>query len=531
MIRSWIDGGRLTAFSYPVADLDPAGRLQPLAFYLFHGPHGLGAMYQPLFPFLCGLMVSVFGFGGLVVVPVLCGLGTACVTAATARRLGMRSRRILPLVMGLATPLFLYSVVFWDHSALMLTAAGAGFWMLRAVQSNSLPTPSLRAAVVAGAIFGAGVWLHELFLALFAAAWLAALPLRSRRISGGLILGFLPVLCVWGLANFAVYGAWGGAHLGANALENNADHPFSLAHVFSPSGFLGRARLQLVGSPVAGRQEDLGLYVVVFAGALLSFAALTRRRKPSATMPLTAVCVAIMALALTLTADWVSGLFEATPLFIPALAMPFFARRTPAPESPFFAWLARACALFAVFMLATPMLPGVDWGARYLLTLLPFLTLLSARSLESSWAAGRKKTTALATAALVLVSLVCQIRGLLTVQVTLADNHVLNACVAALHAPVLVTDNLWVGPNLAAPPPAAFLIRSRADAPLLFAILRQKKAREFVYVGSFEQVCALTENTAWKAVESGTIARSSDTRSEAETLETVRFVWKPSKKK
>ncbi len=166
-IAEWRRGGSLTSLPYGNAAVDPAGRLHPLQFYVMHGPRGFTLMYPPLFLWLCGQAYAVFGFGGLTLFPLLFGVGTLWVTYAIAVRLGLRCRAALPLVLGLATPLPIYAVVFWDHTLIMFLAAAATYLLLTGLQSGRLWL-----AVLAGLTLGLGVWVHELFLALFAAALL-----------------------------------------------------------------------------------------------------------------------------------------------------------------------------------------------------------------------------------------------------------------------------------------------------------------------------------------------------------------------
>src|SRR5437773_939752 len=104
-------------------------------------------------------------------------VGIACVYAGIAARLNAYGVFWSPdpgakFAMVLATPLLLYSVVFWEHSLLMLLAAATGYFLLRALKNGGA-----RFACAAGAAVGFGVWIHGLFLVFFAALALAAVPL------------------------------------------------------------------------------------------------------------------------------------------------------------------------------------------------------------------------------------------------------------------------------------------------------------------------------------------------------------------
>jgi len=511
MIRSWVEHGRLIRLYYPSAALDPTGQIHPLAYFLFHQAHGFCAMYPPLFPFLSGLAYRAFGFAGLTLVPALCGLGCVLVTYATARRLHMRSRLLLLPALGLATPLVLYSSVFWDHSAIMLVMALAGYWMLRSVQEGSFWN-----AVLFGAVVGLGMWIHELFLAFFVAAWLTALPLRKsyRQLLIGSPVGFLALVLPWGLFNWWNYGGFGGPHLGANVLQNNPDHPFGLEYLLNLNDLAGRAMAQLAGTGITNASPELWPYCLTLACLLGLYAATAWGTGLLArwVMALGFVTAVVASLALVKTFVNASnyapplGLFEATPLLIPVLAVPWHDRKTQdviASGDSYFAWLSRACCLFLFFLILNPMMPGTDWGSRYLLSALPLLALLSAYALDHQYqnVQGRwRSVMAAGVATMIGMSLVCQGCGLIWVRRNIAYGQELSAQVGALSTPVLVTDKDWLGPRIMAWPAAQarFLVRSDDDARLLSDVLQRTKATEFAFVGTEDG-----ENKVEQAVEAG----------------------------
>lgn len=491
MIRSQIEHERLIYTYYPDADLDPTGQIHPIAYFLFHRGHDFCAMYLPLFPFITGLFYRLFGFSGLMIVPVASGLGTILVTYRTAERLGQKSRRFLPLALGLATPLILYSVIYWDHSAQMLITALAGYWMLRAVQERSFSH-----AVATGACFGFGMWVQELFLAFFAAAFLAALPfLKGRRfIVSGLLAGFIPLVLLWGAYNLLTYGLFGGAHLGANVVQNNGDHPFSLARILDQPQLAERAMIQLVGTSIFGSRDDLFPYYMAFVGLLILYAFVGWAGTPLRRVALVlGVIAAGMAFFLYReTGGEADGLLEATPLLIPALAVPWYAQRAQGeettPNAVFYAWASRACGLFILFLLINPMLPGVDWGSRYLLAALPLMGLLAAHALEQQAEGLQKfgqKAALVCIAGIVGISVAFQCYGLVWIQRCLAYGQELNTQIAAIKAPVMVTDT-DLNARLTASPTSQrrFCVRTDSDQALFASVVRQLKTKEVVFVGT-----------------------------------------------
>ncbi len=540
MIRSQIDHGHLIYTYYPNADLDPTGQVHPLAYFLYHRSGDFCAMYLPLFPLVTGVFYRLFGFGGLMIVPVLSGLGTILVFYKTAERLEMRSRYILPWVLGLATPLLLYSVIYWDHSLQMFITALAGYWVLRALQERSFSC-----AAIAGTVFGLGIWIHELFLAFFVAAFLSSLPfLKERRfVPGGLLVGFVPIVLAWVAYNLWTYGGIGGGHLGANVVQNNADHPFSLIQILDPSQFAERAMVELVGTPIFGSRDNIFPHFMVFVGLLIVYTfvgwagPLLRR---------VALLLGILASGMAFYLYWETrgapdGLLEATPLLIPALAIPWIVQKvegTATTPGVFFAWASRACSLFALFILINPMLPGVDWGSRYLLAALPILVLLAAYAVEQQVAGLRKygRTAALVSVGgMVGVSLTFQVFGLLWINRSLAYGHELNTRIAAISAPVMVTDtDLNARLTDSSRSQSRFVVRTASDQLLLASIIRKLHPSEVVFVGtesgqnSIEGALSAAE-ISYTLKESRPLWRVNHVRQEGDELLYARFVRVPAK--
>jgi len=338
MIQNWLRHGSLTSLTYDDAAVDPTGRLHPLPNYVFQGPKGFSVMYPPLFAGLCGLAFRVWGFGGLTVLPLAGGIAALWVTYLTAARLGLRCRAALPLLMGLGTPIVVYSVVFWKHSLIMLLAAATAYFLLRALQ-----TKRLFFAVAAGTTLGIGIWVQELLLFLFAAILFTSLPLlrevAGRRLVFGLVSAFSILLALWLVSNQALYGFWGGAHMmmgvhwvtnlaGAKAGSQGEAFHSGMRQGLSLGQIGARALLQLVGTEPGDRR---GLFPLASLGAVSAAAllpALLPRRAggvwTSFLPPLLYIAACIAAARLVRYGSFASGLFEVTAVLVPALAVPWF---------------------------------------------------------------------------------------------------------------------------------------------------------------------------------------------------------------
>lgn len=513
MVHNWLAHGRLFYLEYANAAVDPAGRIFPLAGYSVHLPGGVCIVYPPLFPFLSALEYRLFGFGGLTLLPLLGGFGTLIVASATAKRLALGGRPLLPLVpltliLGLATPVLIYSVVFWDHSLEMFLTALAGYGMLRSLEEahtgDGAPAgeegragaPRARAgfALAAGAALGVGVWFHEAFLALFLAAALAGLSLLRlgpvRRAAGLLALGFVPPVLAWAAFNGAVYGAPTGPHLMG---PNNLLNPYHVHTALDPAALSRRVVSQLLGAEGAtGGVAVLGACLIAYPlCARLKFLA---RLRPQG-LALLHLAAAGAALVAILGASWVHGLFTATPLLVPALAAPFRPRPDPggraglAPGGPFYAWVGRTCVVFILGVLLSGNDPGLEWGSRYLLTALPLLVLLAAKAAEGQWRAaarGWKPVVLAGFLALVGVSACSEARAWQAVRGDLVYSRALIRAARAAPSSVLVTDRWWLPPELTAGdlPQTQFLADTPEGRSLFVATLAACRAPEFTYMGS-----------------------------------------------
>lgn len=557
MIRSWLDHKRPVHLYYQSAGDDPSGQINPLAYFLFHSQRDFCAMYPPLFPILSGIAYRTLGFPGLTLVPMISGVGTSIATYGIAQRLCLRSRHLLPLITGVSTPLIIYAVVFWDHAVLMMLTAVAGYWML-----VSLQHPHLRPAIIAGVVLGLGVWIHELMLALFVAVALASVPLitggRRERLGMGLLLGFLPVVLVWVIFNWWVYGTVGGPHLSANMGGNIDDHPFGTKELLDLTQLFQRFMSQLIGTRLEDVPGELLPCYALFACLLFSYAALSWPGGPSRWMlsPLM-LGIAVLALFSTLHVHLATGLFQATPLFIPSLAVPWYVGRkqyretltastdsdlTPDEEltADFFSWISRATWLFILFVLIIPMLPGTDWGSRYLLPVLPFLTLMAAYAIEQQYRYAPRSwrwIIAPAVIILVLISFFCQCRGIIMVRRSIRYNQHLNELAHTVSSPPsglpLVTDDISISAELTAShlPQPQFLVRSGNDRKLFLSILHRLKVQGFTYIGTGLGLTFIegqySSNSISVVKTSVQIFRANVKQEDGNDLEVVRFQLKP----
>ncbi|HXG23272.1 MAG TPA: glycosyltransferase family 39 protein, partial [Chthonomonadales bacterium] len=533
MIQNWIQQGSLVYLRYENRFLDPTGELHPLGMaasitpsghmQLRHMPveftqnsdvrekirpthgfvmdlrKGYATVCLPLFALLGGIGYRLMGFGGLLLFPLLAGVGTIIVTYATAGRLGLQNRVLLMLALGLATPLLLYSVVFWDHSLHMFLVAMTGYLFLRALEAKRAGY-----AALAGVAVGLGVWFHAMFPLLFAASTLAAIPLvRNRplcRLVAAYVLGFTFPVAVWAYVNCRIYGTVGGPY----TLMHSAISESLRQQAFDFPHFVARSLLQLVGA-TALSMPALQMLLLLPAYALTTW--IGGRVRILGTVIL--VALAVLSYQQVSHVEWASGLFQATPLLIPAIGALYavgerhrHASSKGGYDDTFLSWIRRACLLFGLFVLVNPISPALNWGSRYLLTALPWLALLVAHRLEQDYNIASRLgrwVVAMCAGVLIAVSLYSQYLGFLAIRKDLDYSRELNRVVDSAPTQVVVTDIYWLGAELTTVPPkrTLFLVRDTDEARrALFRALDRLGATTFTYFGDRPGLALLTPAAA-----------------------------------
>ena len=85
--------------------------------------------------------LAAFGITGLYLLPLLSGWLIALISGLLARTFNPRLAPVAILVVGLATPVFFYSLTFWEHTPATLYALVA-VWILVTAQPGRLPPSS-----------------------------------------------------------------------------------------------------------------------------------------------------------------------------------------------------------------------------------------------------------------------------------------------------------------------------------------------------------------------------------------------------
>jgi hypothetical protein len=444
--RLLTSGYRDFSIPYPAAALDPDGRYFPLGDWFHFRRNGRFYLaYSPYFSMLSAPLFRLFGFSGLLLIPALAALGTVWASYEAVRARAPELAGPAAAVVGLATPLFMYGVVFWDHSLAVALAAGALLLLARAVSG---PAERGWDVVGAGALLGLGLWFRNEMYA-FAAAVILAWIFTSGR-SGLRNLGLLlsgaagPAGGLWVL-NTMLFGSavgWKGHDLVATRITGVAHAstgtPGAVAWIIDK---LSNAYYQLVSPDFYAFNPTAIMGGVMLSGALLLGALLLIfgvRRHSGFQIFLGAGVATAVTILLAADRTMVSGLLPTAPVVVLALGAGFRGRWER------FLW--SVIVLFGAAIIATGTHGGLQWGPRYLLPAIPALVWLAASTVcrMRTCAAERWPLVRHGLAAFVAAALMLQAAGLDQVLQASVRNARLNAWLGRAPAHIVVTPLQWL---------------------------------------------------------------------------------------
>jgi hypothetical protein len=389
-----------------------------------------GELYSP-HPLLFALASAwgwlLFGFRGLYILPLFAGAAAAALTMRLAREFGARRPWLAGAVVAFASPIFFYSLCYWEHTAAVALWLGGFALLLKRSRPRLLG---------AGALWGLGAAIRPEFYWL--AAWsVAALFLfyKGERVRAA----------AWPAAAFAVtaaglelimQAAWGqpafmrfGANLGYVMPRGAMMFLYGVDHslvAFTPWP-LGVAAAFVLLFVLIGFKWRPGVYVAAGAAVLLALAYAQFFRGYATSLP--AAFPAIFGLVFLARAE----------------VRRSFGRMPPREKSFYAAASAFAVTLFVVI----PDSSGYAWGPRFLLYVLPAAAVALTREVEAKGGRDRVLRVAFVGSFLAL-SAAMQVFGLVRLAEGKTARRELTAFLASRPAAPVLT-NKWYLASYAAP--------------------------------------------------------------------------------
>lgn len=448
------------------AAADPAGRFSALpALYTWRQ----GSAYYSIFSYPYAALTApwffLLGYAGLYVVPVAATLSALALAATLGARLGLRAAWSLVPILGLATPVGFYALVFWEHALATALAMGALFYATLACSPSGRAS---RYAWIAGALAGLAWWFRAECLWLGPALLAGMVWAKAGRQSvawatGGLLVGLLPMAAL----NLLVFGLPLGPQVAVNFATPGAGTPGAL---LAARGAI--AATMLLDGPGRG----LGWLNAIVALALAATWAGRGRRWLIAG----AASLALVYLAWPGAKLLHTGLVAACPLALLTLSA---CRRTPM-SRPAVRLLIGAAAVFICGVLLTaPNDGGSQWGPRYLLPALPALVIVGLVALDHPEASQRLPRT-LALSLLIAAGLLAGYQGVRVLRASTATSLRLIQVVNAQAAQPVLTD-VWYAPQLLAPlyfERTILLLPTPDDLPAFNAAMREQGVARFSYL-------------------------------------------------
>lgn len=485
-------GFRDFSLPWPGRDLDPELAFNPLPRPFSVVRDGrLYSVFSPFFPTLSALPFRVLGETGLCLLPLLASFVLLAFVGRIAALAGLppRGRALAILVAGLATPLWFYAVIFWEH------AVAASLCVVSvALAFEFLVRGSKRHLFFAGLAIALGAGMRDpllLFAAVLGALVFFATPQERLRaggyFAGGLAAGLLPLaLFQW----FAL-----GDPLG-----------FHLTHGFAPRagegtglGFLLRTRPAVLHNLFLASGEGVAVSALLtgpFALLLLVRPRLPNRAHRAAALAAAAWALAgatVLAVSYATAASQIERLLRSNGFFAaaPLLVVGLLRRRDPGPapaSDRVVGWLLRLVAVYSLLYFAlTPVrnTTGVHWGNRYLLELYPLLAVPCAVGLLGLWrGSGAGRWVAVLLALLAAASVALQVFSIDLLRRKLVFGERLEQAVREHPETIVLTNVWWVPQTLARGffDKSIFFVSTREQARALSARLEQRGIGELLFI-------------------------------------------------
>ncbi len=393
---------------YPGAVYDPGHQYAPfVAPWAFWKDGKFYTEYTSPFIWASVPLYALLGHTGLMILPWLCGMLLVIMAAWLAWRVRPdRSAALAPIVVGFASPLSVYSLEFWEHTA---GTALAVFALLAVVQALD----SRRRAgwlIASGAAIGLGLTMRAELYVYPIAIVIGLLFIRSVlpviRSTAWLALGGLIIAGPWWLYQFITWGSPFGPRLQQNVPILGGTE--MLARLGDTTG-----RNWSMLWPAADSTVLIVLMLVWLIIVLLAWA-LRRRVAWLADVGFWMGIVILIVMAVLLAWQLGQGqrpadLLTTFPIVLLLILTAPRGNQRPAPSTQQSAitrlLLVVPLAFVVLVILVSPFHGGIQWGPRFLLPIIPPLTVVLIDRLAGLWSViNRSARLGLATALIALIA-------------------------------------------------------------------------------------------------------------------------------
>ncbi len=377
---------------YPGRKIDPELKFQPFPMTGIVKNDKLFSQYSPTIPVLTSFFYDAFGFKGLYIIPVFSGLLSLIIMYFLSKKvLDKKFSLISVVILGLCTPLFFYSLVFWEHAPGLLFSMLILYMVVKFVIDKNvwllIIIPFLGMINVA-LVSDSALFILCLTISLFC-LYFPYIKENKKK--------FFIVLTVitFFIFTFIIFNLISSGTLFGLHIERHIFQPWVFKSMLDPyyrASIIAKIYFKTTSS--VSLNHYLGIYMIPVYAFLIFFICIFAFKdnhpqvitstfgaafKKTDTM----ICVSIaliigLAISNSMCHGYIVGLFQVTPFVIFAL---FFVvkqkRKTDSLKFiKIFALVYFICSFF------TPQAGEMQWGPRHMLAFYPILILLSLNSLE-----------------------------------------------------------------------------------------------------------------------------------------------------
>jgi len=481
---------------YPGEVYDPQRTFSPLHGQYLERDRQSYPMFSAAFALVTSVPFFLFGYPGLYIIPIVSTLLTLLVVAQIGKYfLGPAWLGFAIIVCGIASPLFFYSLVFWEHTLATLLVT-LGLWQM----VIALKTQRLYQMAVAGVCLGLSVWFRNEALLSIVGLGLALLIIRPQGfwracwwLGCGAGIALLPLLAF----NQLVYGAFVGPHILVAGRANYQTQPTFGALITARLDWANYLLVPLKPLPLIG--------VSILVISLLASRIARRPKVTRLSLLVSAAAMVVLGIFILIqispNTEQTSLLF-AFPLFLLFFVPPEISedvQRSGVASSPAASLATKQLVsiLFwfvLLFGLAAWLLQipdgGSQWGPRMLLPIMPAAILVGLWKVATWFRRAPAMPALLALMAAITTlanaSLIGEIDGIRMLRtVNLANYHIVSQ-VDQSRQDVIITD-VWYAPPLLSPifydHRKVYLIGTGAEFDALLARLAQNGITSFYYLG------------------------------------------------
>jgi hypothetical protein len=474
---------------WPGRDLDPDYLFNPLPRpfgELFEGK--LYGFYSHPFAVLSSFPYRLFGTRGLYVVPLVSAFFLLLAVRSLADSLPGRPRILAMAIVGLCTPVWFYSVDFWEH----LPASCLVTWCVVSVLKYH--ARQTYRALTLGAIFlGLSIYFRD-NLYPFALPVLVALalarPFRPSRLLlfGAIVALTLAPLWVFNWIQF-------GHPLGLRLVSAVSAEGGWMSHLSDRPAVFNLLLLNGHGNVVLSLIATLPFVVLLFFAPRVT---VPRRDATMAVLAVVGMASGAIVMSGHLLADrpiwWLmeaNGLFAASPILIFGLVQSREEGGTTGRANTAERMIRVIVVSYVgIYVLASPLgnSAGIHWGCRLLLSVYPLLGVLAASGI-GKWYAGTAHRTLAGTLATVMIamSLLVQVYSQRLLRERKSFSAALNHLVAERHEEVVATLGWFLPQEIGAVfyDKKVFMVRTEEQLLRMLDHVRYRDVRE-VFVVSVE---------------------------------------------